>query len=81
MQSVLQRTAVMRGSYKKKIDYAIYNNDEFLFLGKSDECAKFLDCSESTFRFYLTESYKKRVAKRKNARNYIVVIKVEDDVD
>jgi hypothetical protein len=59
-------------------EYAIYNADEFKFIGTAQECANYLGCSLKTFRFYLTPSYHKRLSERKNPKNYIIVIQIED---
>lgn len=66
----------------RKIDtteYAVYRGDEFQFIGTAKECADRLGCSVNSFKFYLTPSYQRRLAERKNARNYIVVVRLDDD--
>lgn len=64
---------------KERNDYAIYQGDKFLFLGKARECAKFLDIELTSFRFLAAPVYRKRLAKRNKSRNPLIVIKVEDD--
>lgn len=68
-----------RGPYKKKIDYAVYRGDEFLFIGTSDECVKRLGCSLSTFRWYASPVAKKRIDSRKGSKSQIVVVRLDDD--
>lgn len=63
----------------KNIEYAIYRGDKFEFIGNGKECAVYLGCKEKTFYFYLTPTYEKRLAERKNPKNYIVVVKLDDE--
>ena len=66
----------------RKIDtteYAVYRGDEFQFIGTAEECADRLGCSVNSFKFYLTPSYQRRLAKRKRPKNYIVVVRLDDD--
>lgn len=41
-------------------EYAVYHSDEFLFTGTLKECARHLNVSPSTFKFFSTPSYIKR---------------------
>jgi hypothetical protein len=60
-------------------DYAVYKGDELLCFGNVNECAKYLGVLPDTVRFYASAKYLNRVKKRKNASNYTIVIKIEDD--
>lgn len=61
-------------------EYAIYKGDEFLVIGTAAECADFMGWKrEKTVSWYTHPAYERKVAKRKNARNYITVTKLEDD--
>lgn len=59
-------------------EYAIYKGDNLLCIGTPKECADFMGVKVETVKFYLTPTYQRRVAKRKNARNYLTVTKLED---
>jgi hypothetical protein len=61
------------------MDYAVYKGDSLICIGSLKECAAHMDVLPETIRFYTTPTYEKRIAKRKNPRNYITVIKLEDD--
>jgi hypothetical protein len=60
-------------------EYAVYRGDNFLCVGTIKECAKYLGVEPDTVRFYASSRYLQRVNSRKNARNYTIVIKIEDD--
>ncbi|MED3623244.1 hypothetical protein P4482_09190 [Neobacillus thermocopriae] len=60
-------------------EYAIYRGDEFKYIGTAEECAEFLGCKVETFKFYLTPTYQRRVEKRKRPKNYIVVVRLDDE--
>lgn len=64
---------------KCKHEYAVYKGESLICIGTANECAEHLGILPRTIRFYMTPSYKERVAKRKNARNYITVIKLDDE--
>lgn len=61
------------------MEYAVYKGDSVVCIGTLNECAVYMGVLPETVRFYTTPTYQKRVAKRKNPRNYITVIKLEDD--
>ena len=56
--------------------YALYKGDTFLEIGTAKELAKYLNVSERTIRFYITNVYKQR---RKNSNNSIIVIKIGEE--
>ena len=61
-------------------EYAVYRSDELLVVGTARECADFMGWKNSkTTQYYTSPAYQRKVAKRKNARNYITVTKLEDD--
>lgn len=63
----------------KKLEYAVYKGDSLICLGTINECAEYRGVLPKTVKFYLTPTYQKRLTKRKKARNYITVIKIEDE--
>ncbi|TBL15266.1 hypothetical protein EYB35_07250 [Bacillus paranthracis] len=58
--------------------FMVYKGDDFLCEGTAKECAEFLGVKTETIKFYKTPAYKRRVAERKNAKNYIIVEEIED---
>jgi len=50
----------VKSSHKQK-EWAVYQGDEFQFIGTTKECAERLGVTTSTIRFYSTDSYKKRI--------------------
>lgn len=62
-----------------KMEYAVYKGEDLVCMGNAKECADFLECSVNSFRFYLTPSYRRRIEKRKNPKNYITVVNLDED--
>lgn len=60
-------------------EFAVYKGEDFICIGTLQECADHMGVLVETVRFYTTDTYRRRVAKRKNARNYITVTELEDD--
>lgn len=60
-------------------EYAVYKGEDILCIGTIKECSEFMNVLPDTIRFYMTPTYKKRVSKRKKAKNYITVIKLDDE--
>lgn len=63
----------------KGLEYAVYKGDSLVCIGTINECANYMDVLPKTVKFYLTPTYQKRLAKRKKARNYITVIKIDNE--
>lgn len=55
---------------------AVYKGDNLLMTGKARECAKRLGYKIDSLSWYLTPTYKKRVAKRSYSNNAMKVIKL-----
>lgn len=60
-------------------EYAVYKGEDLLVIGNVIECANFLGVKPETIRFYKTPCYQKRIAKRKNPKNYRTVICLDDE--
>jgi hypothetical protein len=60
-------------------EYAIYKGDEFLCVGTVEECAKYLGILPRTVRYYSYEKYWKKVEKRKNPKNFVIAVKLDDE--
>ena len=61
------------------MDYAVYKGEDILCIGTVEECAEHMGVTPETIKWYTYPTYHKRVAKRKRARNYISVVKFDDD--
>ena len=51
-------------------EYALYKGEELLRIGTLKEIAESENVKLETIQFYTKPVYKRRIAKRKNARNY-----------
>lgn len=60
-------------------EYAIYRGDSLIFIGTIKECAEHMGVEPKTVRFYTTPAYQRRVEKRKNARNCLAVVCLDDE--
>lgn len=60
-------------------EYALYKGEEFIEIGTLQELAELRGVQLKTIKFYLTPMYQKKIAERKNARDYITLSKMEDD--
>ncbi|MFY0760213.1 hypothetical protein AB1K32_15185 [Metabacillus dongyingensis] len=60
------------------MDLAVYKGDEFICLGTARECAEYMGIKVDSVRFYLSPVYKRRIEAR-DAKNAIIVIKIEED--
>lgn len=65
---------------KKPVEVAMYKGDDFICGGTIKECAAFRGVKPDTIRYYLSQAYANKVAKR-NSKNPIQVVRVEDDED
>lgn len=57
----------------------MYKGESFVCIGTIKECAQHMGVLPSTVRFYTRPAYQRRIANRKNARNYITVTELEED--
>jgi DNA-binding transcriptional MerR regulator len=48
-------------------------------MGTIEECAKHLGVQPRTIKFYTTPTYQRRIEKRKNPKDYTIVIRLEDE--
>lgn len=60
------------------MEYMMYKGEDFLHIGTIDEIAEAHGVLRDTIKFYTTPTYKRRIAKRKNAKNYITVERLEE---
>ncbi|HDR8494225.1 TPA: hypothetical protein QC448_005334 [Bacillus cereus] len=60
-------------------EYVVYKGESFVCIGTIQECADYMGVLPATVRFYTRPAYQRRIASRKNARNYITVTKLEED--
>lgn len=62
-------------------EYAVYKGESLLCIGTARECAEELNVRPETIRWYTYPTYQRRLAKRKNPKNCLMVVKLEDDED
>lgn len=55
-------------------EYAVYKGDRLLIVDQFDACCAHLGVKPSTFRYYLTPTYKERVAARKRSDDALHVV-------
>ncbi|PGC57821.1 hypothetical protein COM24_05565 [Bacillus toyonensis] len=60
-------------------EYAIYKGESLICIGTVQECAQHFGVLPKTILFYKTPAYKKSVASRKKARNYLTVTALNED--
>jgi hypothetical protein len=60
-------------------EYAVYKGESMICIGTIKECADHMGVLPETVKFYTTPTYKRRIEKRKNPRNYITVFKLDDE--
>lgn len=75
----LAATKTPRTSSTGTEEYVVYRGEEFICIGTLQECADHMGLSIKTMKFYTFPVYYRRIAERKNARNYITVTRLEDD--
>ncbi len=57
--------------------YALYKGEKMLSMGTIFQIAQELNTNISTIRYYGTNTYKRRLAKRKKSNNSRILIEVE----
>ncbi|PEK34101.1 hypothetical protein [Bacillus pseudomycoides] len=60
-------------------EYTVYKGESFVCIGTIRECAHHMGVRPKTIYFYTTQAYHRRIAKRKNARNYLTVTEIGED--
>lgn len=63
---------------KSKQEYAIYKGDTILDIGTADELATRRNVNKKTIYHLSRPSYKKLLKKRKNNKNALIVIKINE---
>jgi hypothetical protein len=61
------------------IEYAVYKGEIILVIGTDKECAAQLGVKPETVRFYASSKYLSRLEKRKNPKNYVIAVKLDDE--
>ncbi|HDR7386525.1 hypothetical protein COL48_28290 [Bacillus toyonensis] len=60
-------------------EYVVYKGESLLCIGTIQECADYMGVLPATVCFYKSSAYQRRIASRKNIRNYITVTEFEED--
>ena len=64
---------------KKNIEYAIYKGDKLITIGTAEECAKRLNISVDSVKWYSTKSALNRSKKSKGDRTIAVKIDMSEE--
>ncbi len=59
-------------------EYALYKGEELLRIGTLKEIAESENVKLETIQFYMKPTYKRRISKRKSARNYREVVCLDE---
>lgn len=59
--------------------YLVFKGENHIITGTAEEVAEHMGWLVKTVYWYTTPQYLRRVAKRKNAKNYITVDKIEEE--
>lgn len=61
------------------MEYALYKGDKLIAIGTIQEIANELGVQYRTIKYYTTNAYKRKLAKRKNPKNYKELILIDDN--
>lgn len=64
---------------KDLAEYALYKGESILSIGTIDEIAEEMDVQYRTIKYYTTGAYKRKLAKRKNPKNFKVLVLLGDE--
>lgn len=60
-------------------EYAVYKGDNLLVIGTAEECVAFMGWQcKKTINYYMSSAYNRKIAKRKNPKNYTTVTKLDE---
>lgn len=59
-------------------EYAVYRGENMLAIGTAKECAEILNVKQDTIKYYVTNAYKRKLAKRKNPEKCITAFILEN---
>ncbi|WP_026572484.1 hypothetical protein [Bacillus sp. UNC438CL73TsuS30] len=62
-------------------EYAVYKGDELLVIGTARECAEALGVQRETIIYYMSAAYQRRLSKRKDTKNALVTVPLDDEDD
>lgn len=60
-------------------EYALYKGENILSIGTIDEIAKDMRVQRETIKYYTTGAYQRKLTKRKNPKNFKVLIPLDDE--
>lgn len=60
-------------------EYVMYKGDDLLCIGTLEEIAMERGVQKETMHYYTTPAYQRKLAKRKNPRNYITLTRLDDE--
>ena len=66
---------------KNKTEYALYKGENLLSIGTMEEIAREVGTSVENVKYYNTNAYKRKLAKRKRGCNHRILVELENDED
>ena len=60
-------------------EFALYKGENILCIGTLEEIARETNVSLGTIKYYRTKAYKRKLEKRKNSTNALILVELEDD--
>lgn len=60
-------------------EYALYKGEECLHIGTAMEIAQAKNIKVTSVRFMRTPAYQRRLNRRKNSKNAMILIEIEED--
>ncbi|WP_133017038.1 hypothetical protein [Clostridium cuniculi] len=62
-----------------KKEYALYKGETLLSIGTIEEIAKDIGTTAKNVKYYTTNAYKRKLAKRKRGSNHRILVELEDE--
>ncbi|WP_294167011.1 hypothetical protein [uncultured Clostridium sp.] len=64
---------------ESKKEYALYKGENLLSIGTIEEIAEEVGSKVENVKYYATNAYKRKIAKRKNGINHRVLVELESE--
>ena len=70
----------MLGGRQALREFALYKGENVLAIGTISDIANQLEVRKDTIAYYKTQAYRRKLEKRKNSNNPIILIEIEEEV-
>ena len=61
------------------MDYALYRGDDLIIIGTLEDLAKEMGIKVASVKWYMSNSYQKRMDKMKNKDNAVIIFQIDDE--